>query len=264
MMMRRRSRRTALTGAHHRFRQRATAVRRRPWRTAIALAVVLSLVGAVVFVVGFSSAFVAREVVVTGVSGGQAREVRAAAAIPSGRPLARVDTAQVQQRVLSADVRIRRVDVGRAWPSTITVDVVLRGPAIAVAQPRRELQVADGDGVVYGTLSATPKGLPKITTPEGDVDPALLKGALAMHGSLSEPVRAKAEKMQLDERGSLSFGYGDIAVIWGSADESALKSRVLDALVNQGAVRSAEGPVTIDLSVPGTPVVTGLAVEDES
>lgn len=264
MMLRRRSRRTALTGAHHRFRRRANAVRRRPWRTAIALAVVLSLVGAVVFVVGFSGAFVAREVVVTGVSGAHARDVLSTAAIPSGQPLARVDTADVQQRVLSSDVRIRSVDVGRSWPSTITVDVVLREPAIAVAQPRGELQVADADGIVYDTLSKKPAGLPKVTAPAGEVDPALLKGALAMHGSLSEPVRAKARKMKLDERGSLSFAYGDIAVTWGSAEQSTLKSRVLDALLEQSVIREVDGPVTIDLSVPGTPVVTGLAVQDES
>lgn len=251
-------------GAHRRIRRRAHEVRRRPWKVAAGVVAVLALVAGVVFLVGYSRVFVARDVVVTGVSGEQVQEIVADAGVPSGRPLARIDTAAVEERVLS-DPRVAQAQVGRLWPSTVSIDVRLREPALVVSAPEREMQLADDAGVVYQAVPEAPEGLPQVRVPEGaQVKPELLTGALALVESLSPQVRDGMSALQVDARSELRFDHGDVRVLWGAPGQDALKSRVLDALLGQRGVREAPGEVIIDLSVPATPVVTGMIEEETS
>jgi len=108
-----RRKRSRMAQAHERFRRRAAQVRRRPWRFAAALLAMLLAAGGVVYLFGYSEAFVVEEVVVRGVEGPLLEEVAATAAVPVGRPLARVDTDAIGERVLG-DLRVREVSVQRA------------------------------------------------------------------------------------------------------------------------------------------------------
>lgn len=260
MLRRARERRRALSQAHTRFRARAQATRRRPWRAVAAVAVLALLVGAVIFTVGYSRAFAAHEIAVTGVDGTIADQVLVNAAVPDGRPLARVDTAAVEQRVLK-DLRIESADVGRSWPSTITIDVVLRTPVVVVKRSGEALTVADSHGVLYDTVAKAPKGMWVVTASSGEVTPAQVTGVLAMRAALPEAFTDDIRNVRIDRSGMIRFGYHDTTVKWGTGDQPALKARVLTELLDTPAVKKADGDLVVDIGIPMTPVVTGLPTE---
>lgn len=264
-MLWKRKKQTRMQLAHERFRRRAAQVRRRPWRYAGGLLAVLLLAAGVVYLFGFSPAFVVEEVRVEGAEGALAEDVVAAAAVPHGVPLTRVDTGAVEERVLE-DLRVREVEVQRSWPSAVTLVVELREPALAVSQSGRPLQLADASGVVYDTVEKRPKGVPQVGAPAGDLDPESLVGVLEMRAALPEQILEDVRGMRVSSGGELRFDLGAVRVEWGPPEQAALKAKVLEALLQQSGVdpEAEEQPVTVDLSVPSTPVVTGMPLaEDE-
>ena len=257
----------ATPSSHRRFQQRATRVRRRPWKVSALVALFLAVLGGVVFLFGWSRAFVVQEVVVQGVEGELAESVRAHASVPHGRPLARVDTGALTERV-QQDLRVAQVEVGRSWPSTITLEVVAREPAIAVVVPGEPMRVADAQGIVYDEVAKKPRGISQLRVPSADAEPTRLRGAIAMRESIPEDLRAQMHGMRLLTTGNMQFRLGEVSVVWGPPEQPTLKSRVLQALLLQDSIelepedderaQEVRQRVTIDLSVPETPVVKGL------
>ncbi|WP_256840692.1 cell division protein FtsQ/DivIB [Ornithinimicrobium cryptoxanthini] len=250
--------------AHKKFRARAAEVRARPWRIVAVLALVAALVGGVVFLFGWSTAFVVEEITTAGADGEVAELAQANAGVPIGRPMARVDTDAVEERVLQ-DLRVASVDVGRSWPSTLTLELTLRQPALVVRQSGlRGVLLADAQGVVYDTADEAPEDLPTVSAPKGDLEPAHLQAALTLPAALPAAVARKADDLRLDAAGRLQFTVGSVTVRWGDGTNAELKGRVLKGLLEQegidpsGEVDPVTGPIEIDLSTPSTPVVTGL------
>lgn len=250
---------------HRKFQQRAAQVRRRPWKAAGVLALVLALIGGLVFLVGYSRAFVVEDVVVEGTDGELAGAVVDAAAIPAGRPLARVDAGGVEERVL-ADLRVEELAVKRSWPDAITLQVTPREAAIVVHQGREGPQVADAKGVVFDSVDSAPKELPEVRIPDDGVEPEHLAGVLELLAALPEDLRGDVSQMRLLADGVVQFKLGTMTVKWGATTQPDLKSRVLAALLQQESIDPTEEvqPITVDLHAPETPVVTGMPVaEDE-
>jgi cell division protein FtsQ len=92
------AKRTGLASSRDRFHERAARVRRRPWRLAGWLAVVMAVVAAMVWVVAFSPLLVVRQVEVVGVPADEVAAITRLAAIPMGEPLVRVDEDAVVER----------------------------------------------------------------------------------------------------------------------------------------------------------------------
>lgn len=254
--------------AHPRLRQRAAEVRRRPWRVVAALAVVLALVGAVVFLFGFSSVFEVEEVTVAGAEGEIAEGAQEAAQTQLGTPLARVDGEAVEALVLE-DLRIATAEVGRNWPSGLTLDLTLREPALAIKQSGvKDIQLVDADGVVYDSVKEAPKGVPsaQVKITGDDLDPGHLVALQGLRDSLPESVADESAALTLTKTGDIQFTVGNIEVVWGDGSNSQLKGRVLEGLLDQEGLDPdadipAAGPMRIDLSTPATPVVTGLSIQ---
>lgn len=249
---------------HQKFRARAVELRRRPWRIVAVLALVVALVGGVVYLFAWSNAFVVEEIRATGATGEVAELAQSNADVPIGRPMALVNPDAVQERVLQ-DLRVASVDVSRSWPSTLTLEMTLREPALAVRQSGlRGVLLADAQGVVYDTADKAPQGLPTVRAPKGDPEPAHLQVALALPDALPSSVARQADDLRLDASGRLQFTVGSVMVKWGDGTNPELKGRVLEGLLEQeGIDPSAEvdevsEPIEIDLSTPSTPVVTGL------
>lgn len=252
---------------HERMAQRAAAVRRRPWRLVAVLATVTALVAGVVFLLGFSRVFVAESVAVEGVDETMADGIVDAAQVPGGRPLARVDTTAIAERVL-ADTRLATAEVDRKWPSTIAIEVTRRTPAIALNRGKGEpVGLADAEGVVYEDVKKKPKDLPQVFIRGRDeVGAEAVQGALRVLEALPEDLEDDMRSLRIVDGTRLQFTLEpDIVVQWGSPDREELKIRVLQALLEQRElehVREAEEgtapKVTIDLTTPDAPVVSGL------
>lgn len=260
-----RRRRRPASPVHQRFAERAGRLRRRPHRLVLWAVAVLVLVTGVAALLLWSPAFVVEDIVVEGVKGPIAESVEADASIPAGLPLARVDTAAATARI-EQDVRVAEASVTRDWPSALTVQVRLREPAVAIAHAGSPTyQLADAGGVVFETVPSRPDDVPLVQV-AGDRTPEEgLAGALALLRSLRSDVRADLGAVRLEPSGDLSFEWGSVTVHWGDGNNAGLKSEVLGALLRQEQIDTGgEQPITIDLSTPKTPVVTGLTpVEEE-
>jgi cell division protein FtsQ len=136
------------------------------------------------------------------------------------------------------------VTVTRDWPGTIRIAVTEREPRLAIPAGGGYL-IADATGVVFEALSDRPSGL--ITV---DADPAqqqVLVDVGTVFSALSPKTAAKVSRLAAPSRDGIELRLVDGSrVIWGSAEDSALKSEVLDSLM-------ALGGTEFNVSAPAFP-----------
>lgn len=237
---------TVSTSSAHRFAER---VRARRW-SRIKVVLVALLVVAVVLAAGwavlFSQLLAVRSVRVVGVGRLSSAQVEAAAAVPVGEPLARVDTGAVARRV-GALPAVRSVTVARRWPRTLTISVRERVPA-AVAARGTSYVLVDRTGVSFDTVPVRPPGLALVDVPAG-LGRAGLRAALDVLAATPAALRAQVVVVQAgaDEQVTLQLTRGR-TVVWGSPDGSRRKAVVLDALLARRArvydVSAPDAPTT--------------------
>jgi cell division protein FtsQ len=206
-----------------------------PRRTALfGLLVVAILAGAAWALLG-SSLLVVRHVEVTGNRLVTAAQVRQAARIAAGAPLATVNTAAAARRVeqltpvLSATVR-------RSWPDAIVIAVRERTPVLAVATAGG-YQLIDSHGVTVRQAARKPPSMPLLSTP-----PAALRGSLAVNAAavvlrqLPRSMRNRLASVSATSAGSVTLHLtGGVTVLWGGAGESAQKLAELGMLLRKHA-----------------------------
>jgi cell division protein FtsQ len=231
-----------------RFARRQWARRWLAWKPVLALLLLLTLVVGGVWAVFFSSWLAVQGVEVAGASTLSAAEVRSAAAVTSGEPLARVDLAQVRARV-EALAPVKSADVTREWPDHVLVSVEER-VAVAVVEIGGRTRGMDSSGVVFRDFSRPPAGLPQVRT-STDTRSEALEEAAQVVGALPAEVSRLVDHVEVQTVDQIALALRDgRTVVWGSADESALKAKVTAVLLRQPAK-------TYDVSVPGQPTTAG-------
>ncbi|WP_433215493.1 cell division protein FtsQ/DivIB [Microtetraspora malaysiensis] len=142
------------------------------WRVGLATLLTGGVVGAATWLVLFSPVLGVRDVQISGAVGVPADEVRRAAGVAPGTPLARVDLEKVRVRV-AALTRVESARVDRAWPGTLQVSVVERTP-LALARVDGRTVTMDRYGVVLGDAGPAVRlpccassGPPPTTPPPG-------------------------------------------------------------------------------------------------
>ena len=232
-------------GSHAARDQAVRAYRRRGRRR---LAVLLgSVLGAawLAYLLLLGSAFGARTVDVAGAGLLSADEVRAAAGVPAGHPLLRLDLGAVADRVRALPP-VAEVVVQRSWPSTVTIRITERVPlAYAPAGAAGTgAQLVDATGLWFATVAAPPPGLPRLHAADG----AATAAAAAVLATLADPahqgVRAELVSVQADSPLDIRLGLrGERTVRWGSAEASPRKAGVLAVLLSQpGTVYDVASP----------------------
>ncbi|MFT3887264.1 MAG: FtsQ-type POTRA domain-containing protein [Arachnia sp.] len=222
--------------------KRAAARRRKLLIWGISAGVIV--VTLVVFYLAFlSPVFAARQVVVTGTELLDADEVRQAAAVQVGEPLARQDMAGIAARVQALPA-VKEATVGVVLPDTVEIAVTER---TVVFQRTNEGQVEwiDADGVVFHRTAKPTKGVVQVLAPTADE--RLLRDIATVAAHLPETVRKDLKTLRAD-------GIDDIrlvltekrSVLWGNAAESELKGEVLAVLLSKEAR-------VYDVSAPRTP-----------
>jgi cell division protein FtsQ len=208
----------------------ARPVRRRSrWRVALGALVVLAVIAGVGWVVLVSSVLGARTVDVRGEHLLTAQQVRAAAAIRDGAPLARLDTGAVRRRVEALpEVAAAKVDV--SYPSTVTIDVTER-VAVAVQKNASGAPVlVDATGKAFRQVDAPPAGLPEITAAQPDTLTACAQVAEALPAAL----RASIATIGAQTVNSITLTLADgRTVLWGSSADNAKKAALLPTLLSQ-------------------------------
>lgn len=240
-----RARRDATSASARLFRQRSRRQRLRsaaPW-TITASVVVLAVLAALA--VYQTSLFAVREVRVVGATMLSADQVRAAAAVPTGSPLARVDLGSVRDRVAKLPP-VADVGVSRDWPGTVVVRVKERA-GVAVVPQGREYLVIDAEAVVFRRLADRPASLPLIETPRpGRDDPATV-AAVRVLAALTPPLRRQLVKLSAPTPVRIQLKLAkDRTVVWGDAEDNDKKARVATALLARpGSVIDVSAPEVV-------------------
>lgn len=173
--------------------------------------------------------------------------VRTAASIEPGKPLLRVDTAAVRDRV-SALTALSSVEVSRSWPSTIVISVAER-TAVAVIDTGGGYRLVDRAGVVFRTVPAKPTGLPGLELSQAPHQDRARRAAAAVVAALPDQLRTRVTTVSARGEHSVHLILDDgTKVIWGSADRGERKAKVLAALLTRpGSV--------YDVSTPALPTI---------
>lgn len=212
-------------------------------RLLIAAVVAVLVIVAAVWVVGFTGVLGVRTVAVSGTRALVADQVRQAAAVRVGEPLARVDTAAVHDRVAGL-AGVARVAVSRAWPGTLRITVTER-QGMAIVGRDGGIWLVDRDGYVFQRLAARPRTLPRLDVAAAGPDDPATAAALGALGALPPEVARQVLAVAAPTPESVTLTLtGRRVVVWGGTAEAAEKARVLTALLRRPGTR-------FDVSTPG-------------
>lgn len=230
-----------------RFQRRRWRRRWLAWRHVAAALLVVGVVAGGVYAVYFSTWLSVTGVDVSGTDTLSQDEVRRAADVPEGDPLATVDLDAIRARV-EALAPVRSADVSRQWPDQVLVRVVER-EAVAVVEVGGGLRGLDESGVLFREYRARPDDLP-LVRPGPDADGETLREAATVVGSLPDDLVQRVTRLEVETVDEIRLVLRDQRVVlWGSSEESDLKADVLaDLLLQPGR--------TFDVSVPSRPTTS--------
>ncbi len=240
--------RTALR-SRKRFTRRQWRRRWLAWRYVVIGLLLVALVAGGTWLVYFSSVLTVKRVEVGGQHLLSRQQVLDTARVPAGEQLARLDVHAIAAR-LRALAEVRSVDVSRKWPDAVQIEIKER-VAVAVIEIGGRLRGLDSEGVVFTSYPKAPPGLPRISSTSATT-PEALKEAATVVAALPRELSAMVDHVEVLTVDQISLVLKDQrVVVWGSADDSALKAEVLLKLLRQ------PGKV-YDVSVPGQPTTCTL------
>ncbi|WP_019545780.1 cell division protein FtsQ/DivIB [Streptomyces sulphureus] len=186
-------------------------------------------------------------------------ELKRAAAVPEGAPLASVDASAVRSRLTERLPRVGEVEVVRSWPNGISLKVTERRPELVMERADDYVEV-DGEGVRFATVRQPPKGVPHLVLePEKNASlrhfgrARLRAEAARVLGDVSPQVRKDTRTVRVRSYDSVTLELTKgRTVMWGSGEHGSAKARTLTSLM-----KAADGAEHFDVRVPSAPAASG-------
>jgi cell division protein FtsQ len=180
-----------------------------------------------------------------------AAEVLAAAHVPDGQPLIRVDTGAIARQVEQLR-QVQYAAVSKDWPSTVVITVQPRTPVFSVRAPGGYALV-DRFGVSVSDVATPPPGLPQLSLGYGAVtlrgNPAVQAAARVL-AELPPRVARKVRAVSATSASDVSVTLANGAtVVWGNTGNASVKAKELTLLMRRNAR-------TYDVSSPGAVMVS--------
>ncbi|MFI6319183.1 cell division protein FtsQ/DivIB [Nonomuraea sp. NPDC050556] len=216
-------------------------------RKAFIVLLTAGVVGTAAWLVFFSPVLGVRSVEVVGNLTVETGSIQSQAGVPSLQPLATVDLADVETRILALR-KIATAKVVRAWPSTLRIEVVER-EAVAVVPVDGKAALVDRTGVVTEIKDVAPPRLPVLRLDRpGPGDPATI-AAIKVVGELPPDLARRVEEVRATSAEGISLKLTDgRTVVWGGADRGADKARILaDLLRRKAQVYDVSSPDVVTL-----------------
>ena len=214
------------------------------YKTAFFALAVAALIAAMVWVLFGSRLLVVRSIEVTGTHLVPKSEVLAAAGIPEGLPLIRVNTGAVAGRV-DRITQVQSARVTRSWPDGVVIAVQERKPALAVPAAGR-FDLIDPSGVVVQQVGKRPRRIPQFI-PAGPLpgNPEV-RAAAGVLRELPRGIARRVTSVTVPTPDAVTLHLsGGVTVDWGSPGLAAQKARVLAILMRTHAR-------FYDVSAPGS------------
>lgn len=217
---------------------------RRRWVVWGSVGAAVLVVAALVYLFLFSPVFAARKVEVNGAGLLTEQQVTDAAQVNLGVPLLREDTEAIAARVRSL-APVKEVAVSWALPDTIVINVTERRASYQVKQDGDYAWV-DSDGVAFFTTPTPAADVVQVEAPKADE--RLRRDIATVVDELPEQLRGDIEQFSAKAVDRITFTLkGGKQVMWGSAEDSALKAEVIGALLSVDAK-------VYDVSAPRNPI----------
>ncbi|MGV8968929.1 MAG: FtsQ-type POTRA domain-containing protein [Microbacteriaceae bacterium] len=209
--------------------------------------------GALLAVAVFSPILSLREVSVEGTNRVDSAEVRAAIEGQLGSPLALLDFARIESDLANFPL-IRSYVTQTIPPSTLVVRIIEREP-LGVVATAGGFDVVDAAGIVVESTTEVPSGVPLIILGSQNLESEAFAAISEVLLSLPPNLLAQVDSIGANTRDDVTFtmrGVGQ-SVVWGSADRSAFKARVLAAMILE---TDSSLNYEFDISAPESVVVT--------
>jgi hypothetical protein len=223
-------------------------------RSAVLVGIAIFLLFAVgSYLLGWSSLFTVSQVEIKGApTPSSQQEISKKLNLPIGQKLARVDSRALSLRLKSAGW-IESADISRNWISG-KVEVNLH-PRIAVAiynEPGKPQVALDASGEIFTVPGAPPVGLPSVVATSVESGLAAIKVFTEMPKEFSTGIdrlsAARATNLLIYGK----FNGQTLRIIWGDGENTSLKIKVINALLEQPENKSIR---MIDVTAPHAPIV---------
>jgi cell division protein FtsQ len=243
-----RSRRRYERAEARRFTQRS---RRRRMAWLITGASVAALV-LVVLLAAYSPLLAVRSLAVEGTSRLDAATVSTALDDQLGRPLALVDYGAIERQLAQFPL-IESYSVEARPPDTLAIRIVERRP-VALIQTDAGFNLIDAAGVTVQQSPDRIPGFPVLDLTGTEIGSSGFTAAAAVLMSLPDALLAQVDRISgtTPDSVTLVFTGAGQRVVWGSAEDSELKARILERLI---ATQDPSLPVEYDVSSPQSPVI---------
>ncbi|MEX5299415.1 FtsQ-type POTRA domain-containing protein [Kocuria sp. CPCC 205292] len=224
--------------------------RRRRIGAVLGVLAALAVLAGVLFL---SPALAVREISVRGAELTDPARVESALEAYRGVPLTRISKDEVRDRV-GRIPQVRSIEVLLEPPHHLVVALHERVPVAAV-EDGDEFVVVDSEGVELMTAgSAEEAGVPVVTGGRDVLESERFDAIADVLAALPESVLAQLRTASAESLSSVELAFTDgRTVVWGTAEDSELKSQVLRELVE--ARGAGSGVETYDVSSPTRPVV---------
>ncbi|WP_250257976.1 FtsQ-type POTRA domain-containing protein [Dermabacter sp. Marseille-Q3180] len=240
----------------HAGKRFASRVRKKPWQKnrrllPLILGSFVLLLSLAVLALAFLPQLKVSDVRVAGATYVDVSALEQVASAREGQPLAFTDLNALEED-LSAVQGVKAAKATRHWPNTVRV-VITERTAIAQLESGGSTSLVDGSGAKLPANAANPASLPRlVVAPAAPNAEATESALLDITRVLPPNLRAALTKATANSPSSVTLEVatqaGPRTVVWGGPEDSELKARVLEALLNQpGAV--------IDVSSPEAPTI---------
>tara|TARA_B100000378_G_scaffold119204_1_gene95735 strand:- start:126 stop:1169 length:1044 start_codon:yes stop_codon:yes gene_type:complete len=242
-----RARRRALRAEMRRFTVRQR--RRRAawlWSAGAVVALVVVTLGA-----AYSPLFAVERIRVVGADTLDAASVEEALSGQLGTPLPLVDESAVKATLVTFPL-VETYTLEARPPHDLVVRIVERTPVGVIDGPAG-FTLVDAAGVALSTTPEAPEGEPVLEV-VGGTGSAAFEAVGQVVRSLPEAIRAQVTAVSASSADdvTLTLGGTDTDIVWGNADDSALKALVLE---RQMAATPPEDVSSYDVSSPDVVVV---------
>lgn len=202
----------------------------------------LTLAGALTWVLLGSSLFAARSVQVVGTRELPVDVVRAVAAVPLGTPMLRLDTGAIEIRV-AAIPRVASALVRCNLDGTVRIEVTERSP-VAVMRRGDGAHLVDATGTDYAAVADVPPGLPELRVSRIGPRDAATEAALTVLTRLPDWLRVQVRSIAAKSTSEVVLSLDNKREIrWGGVEDGDRKAAVLGPLLTQpGKVYDVSSP----------------------
>lgn len=222
-------------------------------KTVLVIALTLTLFGASSYLLGWSNLLTVKEIEINGAPTKSAEtEIAKGLDLSQGDKLARVDSKALSNRIEANDW-VSSVDISRNWLNgRVVININPRVPVALFSLLGKPQLALDASGKEFKAPGEIPPSLPKVSASSIASGLVAIELFTQMPKSFSEDIDRLTAVSPTNISIYGKFSDQNLQIIWGNGDETTLKIKVVNRLLELPENKSIR---LIDVSAPHAPIV---------